>query len=265
MAKPGTNQRLPMPDVSRPEHNLAVRTVASILIPLVRLSFKIRLRGAENLPKTGGYILAGNHCTELDGLALAYVVYKRLHRTPHFFAKGSLFTIPVIGKILLKAGQIPIYRGGRSNEEPLRAANLYLNAGQVVGIFPEGTLTREPNLWPMRGKFGAVKLALDNNVPLYVFGQFGTEKVMPQYTKRFRPGFWKPVDFVIGNEVNLDRFRNERAGAAEMLEATEMVMREITKLVEEIRGEKAPAELFDPAKHGIAETGNFKKNEKGKK
>lgn len=254
-----------MPDVSLPERNFAVRLVANILIPLVRLSFKIRLKGAENLPKSGSYILAGNHCTELDGLALAYVVYKRLHRTPHFFAKGALFRVPVIGKILLRAGQIPIYRGGRSNEEPLRAANLYLQADQVVGIFPEGTLTREPNLWPMRGKFGAVKLALDNNVPLYVFGQFGTEKVMPQYTKRFRPGFWKPVDFVIGQEVDLSKFRNQRAGAAEMLEATELVMKEITKLVEEIRGERAPAELFDPAKHGIAETGNFKKGEKGKK
>ena len=215
----------------------------------MRLSFKIRLKGAENLPKSGSYILAGNHCTELDGLALAYVVYKRLHRAPHFFAKGALCRVPVIGKILLRAGQIPIY----------------LQADQVVGIFPEGTLTREPNLWPMRGKFGAVKLALDNNVPLYVFGQFGTEKVMAQYTKRFRPGFWKPVDFVIGHEVDLSKFRNQRAGATEMLEATELVMKEITKLVEEIRGEKAPAELFDPAKHGMSETGNFKKGEKGKK
>ena len=63
MAKRNASERLPMPDVSLPERNFAVRLVANILIPLVRLSFKIRLKGAENLPKSGSYILAGNHCT----------------------------------------------------------------------------------------------------------------------------------------------------------------------------------------------------------
>jgi len=115
----------------------------------------------------------------------------------------------------------------------------------------------------MRGKVGAVKLAIENDVPLYVFGQFGTEKVMPQYTKKFRPGFWKPVDFVIGQEVDLSRFKGHKINSVDLHEATEVVMHEITKLVEEIRGEKAPAELFDPVKHGMSETGNFKKQAKG--
>jgi 1-acyl-sn-glycerol-3-phosphate acyltransferase len=187
----------------------------------------------------------------------------QLKRAPHFLAKESLFRLPVFGPLLRRAGQIPVYRSGRSNDEPLRVAVQYLQAGQMVCIFPEGTLTRDPELWPMRGKPGAVRLALETGVPVYPIGQWGSEKVLPQYGAKFRPGFWKNVDILVGDEVNLDAYRNRTLAHNELSEATAVVMSRITELVEQLRGEKAPdGSQWDPEEHGQSVTGNFKKEGK---
>jgi 1-acyl-sn-glycerol-3-phosphate acyltransferase len=116
----------------------------------------------------------------------------------------------------------------------------------------------------MRGKTGAVRLALDSGVPVYPVGQWGSEKVMARYSSKFRPGFWKKVSFIVGDEIDLDRFRKPNPTPAEVLEATEVVMASITKLVEQLRGEKAPDRRWDPVAAGQATTGNFiKKAKKG--
>ena len=236
--------------------------VASILIPIVRLILKVEPKNIEKLPKRGAYILVGNHVTNLDALAVAYFVYVQLKRAPHFLAKESLFRIPVIGKILLAAGQIPVYRSGLRNDTPLKAAHAYLKAGHSIAIFPEGTLTRNPELWPMRGKSGAIRLALETGVPVYPIGQWGSEKILPQYGSRFRPGFWKPVHILVGDEIDLSDYRKRRLNPDELNEATKLVMQTVTELVEELRGEKAPLELWDPAKAGQPTSGNFKKARK---
>ncbi len=236
--------------------------VASILIPIVRLILKVEPKNLEKLPKHGPYILVGNHVTNLDALAVAYFVYVQLKRAPHFLAKESLFRIPVIGKILLAAGQIPVYRSGLRNDTPLKAAHAYLKAGHSIAIFPEGTLTRNPELWPMRGKSGAIRLALETGVPVYPIGQWGSEKILPQYGSKFRPGFWKPVRILVGDEIDLSNFRKRQLNPEELNDATKLVMETVTELVEELRGEKAPLELWDPAKAGQPINGNFKKARK---
>jgi 1-acyl-sn-glycerol-3-phosphate acyltransferase len=136
-----------------------------------------------------------------------------------------------------------------------------LDAGHTIAIFPEGTLTREPDLWPMRGKTGAVRLALETNVPVYPIAHWGSEQILPQYGSKFRPGFWKPVDIVVGDEIDLSRFRGKKLTSAEVHQATEIVMTEITHLVEGLRGQLAPRELWDPIRAGQTETGNFNKKE----
>lgn len=257
MAKP--KKELPMPKIKPSEHHFVLGLVASFLIPLVRTLFRLEAKGAEKLPKTGPYILVANHVTNVDALAVAYFVYVKLRRAPHFLAKEGLFRTPIVGPVLRAAGQIPVYRSGQRNDAPLRAANAYLNAGHTIAIFPEGTLTRNPDLWPMRGKSGAIRLAIETNVPVYPMAQWGSEKVLPQYGSKFRPGFWKPVRVLVGDEINLDKYRKKQLSPAELSEATELVMRTITKLVEELRGEKAPADLWDPVEAGQSTSGNFKK------
>lgn len=254
---------IPMPKITSKEKTFAVRCVVAVLAPIARMMFKVEVSGLEKLPKSGAYILAPNHVTNIDALAVAYFIYIRTKRAPHFLTKEKLFRIPLVGSILLAAGQIPVFRtGGQRNDDSLRVAHAYLQAGHSVCVFPEGTLTRDPDLWPMRGKTGAIRLALDSGVPVYPVGQWGSEKIIPRYSSRFRPGFWKKVSFSVGDEIDLERFRKPNPQPAEVLEATEVVMTAITKLVEQLRGEKAPDRRWDPVAAGQATTGNFMKQAK---
>lgn len=251
-----------MPKINSSERHFVLALVASVLIPIVRLLFVVKPKGIEKLPKHGSYILVANHVTNVDALAMAYLVYVQLKRAPHFLAKEGLFRVPVIGAILRAAGQIPVYRSGHRNDTPLKAAHAYLDAGHTIAIFPEGTLTRSPELWPMRGKSGAIRLALETGVPVFPVGQWGSEQILPQYGSKFRPGFWKPVNMIIGDEIDLSSFRKRQLNPDELNQATKVVMQTITELVEELRGEKAPLELWDPAKAGQTSSGNFKKASK---
>lgn len=251
-----------MPKINSSERHFVLALVASVLIPIVRMLFVVRPKGIEKLPKHGSYILVSNHVTNLDALAVAYLVYVQLKRAPHFLAKESLFRVPIIGPILRAAGQIPVYRSGHRNDTPLKAAHEYLKAGHTIAIFPEGTLTRSPDLWPMRGKSGAIRLALETGVPVYPVGQWGSEQILPQYGSKFRPGFWKPVNVLIGDEIDLSSYRKRQLNPDELNQATKFVMQTITELVEELRGEKAPFELWDPTKAGQTTSGNFKKASK---
>jgi hypothetical protein len=82
---------------------------------------------------------------------------------------------------------------------------------------------------------------------------------MGRYSSKFRPGFWKKVQILVGDEIDLAKYRKENLSPEELLEATEHVMRRITALVEQLRGEKAPATLWNPVAMGQATTGNFEK------
>jgi 1-acyl-sn-glycerol-3-phosphate acyltransferase len=259
----GKKSALPMPKFYKRERHFRLHLVAGFLIPVVRLMFGLRVTGLEKLPKTGPYVLVSNHVTNVDALAVAYLVYVKLKRAPHFLAKEGLFRIPVIGRILLVAGQIPVYRtSGQRNDEPLKVAHDYLERGHMITIFPEGTLTRDPDMWPMRGKTGAVRLALDTNVPVYPIAHWGSHQILPRYGSKFRPGFWKRVDMLVGDQIDLDKFRHPQITPQEVTEATVVVMHSITGLVEQLRGEKSPETLWDPAVAGQSITGNFLKKKK---
>jgi len=252
-----------LPKIFKRERTARLHIVAWILLPIVRLMFKVVPHGHEKLPKKGAYVLVGNHVTNVDPLAVAYFGYFILRRAPHFLAKESLFRVPFVGFVLRMGGQIPVFRGGGSkNDDSLRLAHEFLKAGHTINIFPEGTLTREPNLWPMRGKSGAVRLALETDVPVYALAHWGAEKILPRYGSKFRPGFWKRVDVIVGDEIDLSAYRGHHLSAAELTEATELVMTKITELVEQLRGEKAPAARYNPAHTGQSVTGNFVKAEK---
>ena len=240
------------------ENSFAFVLVAMVLAPILRLMFTIKTSGKENLPQ-GGYILVGNHLSYLDPFSFAYSVYIHMKRVPHYLAKESIFRIPIIGKILPKVGQIPVYRGGKSNEEPLRAAKEFLKAGQVVVVFPEGTLTRDPDQWPMRGKAGAIRLAVELGLPIVPCGQWGVEKVLGNYSKKFRPNPFHVVRVKIGKPMFFRELEGKTPTAQELAAATDTVMREISTIVGELRGETPPKELWDPTKVGQSEIGNFRK------
>ncbi len=246
----------PLPKVPKKENTFAFRLIAFFLAPLLRLMFNLKTSGTENLPK-GGYVLVGNHLSNLDPLAFAYSVYIHMKRVPHFLAKESLFRIPVLKQLLPKVGQIPVYRGGRNNEDSLRAAKEFIRAGQVVVVFPEGTLTRDPNLWPMRGKSGAIRMAFELGVPIVPAAHWGVDKIMGNYSSKLKPNPFHLVQVKIGEPIELQKKANP--SAQEVNDATAMVMHRIADLVGQMRGEEPPKELWDPVKNSQQETGNFRK------
>ncbi|GAT72952.1 lysophospholipid acyltransferase family protein [Microbacterium hydrocarbonoxydans] len=233
--------------------------LAAIVVPLISLLAKIRITGREKLPAEGAYVLAPNHYSEFDPLIVAVAVW-RLGRAPRFMAKDSLFRIPVVGWILRSTGMIPVARSSSASaaKQTLKQSEELVEHGRGVIVYPEGTLTRDPDLWPMRGKSGAVRLALADDIPLIPMAQWGTQAIMGRYQKGI--SLWplrKPIDVVIGDPVDLSDLRGRGNEPAVLSEATKRLMAAITALLEQIRDEKAPAERWNPASHGQKETGRL--------
>ena len=225
--------------------NRAYRTVARTLRPVLLAITHRDWRGAEHLPASGGFIAAANHMTNVDPLTLAHYLYDNGF-APRILAKSSLFAVPVLAPVLRATGQIAVYRNtsmaGQSLDEAVRA----LRAGECIAVFPEGTLTRDPGLWPMVGKTGVARLALTTRVPVIPIAQWGAQNLLGRYSKFFKPFPPKKVSVVAGPPVVLDDLYDRPQDGATLREATERVMAAVTVLLEQIRGEQAPAIRFDP-------------------
>ena len=134
-----------------------------------------------------------------------------------------------------------------------------MKAGHLLGVYPEGTLTRDADLWPMKGKTGVARLALQTGVPIYPCASWGPQRVIPPYGKRIKLFPRTKVSVVMGDPVDLSKWRGKSDDLASLEAATEAIMDSITKLLEGLRNEKAPAVRFDPKKSNLPRTGNFKK------
>lgn len=224
--------------------NLTYRTVAAIIKPALYAMCKRDWRGTENFPTSGGFIVAANHMTNLDPLTFAHFVYDSA-RAPRILAKASLWKIPVLRWVLDRTGMIPVHRNTAGAASSLADAVEQLQRGECVAVFPEGTLTRDPDLWPMVGKTGAARLALSSGVPVIPVAQWGPQNILGQYSKRLRPFPRKRVTVVAGPPVDLSDLLGRPQDTAVLREATERIMTAITEILEDIRGEKAPAVRFD--------------------
>jgi 1-acyl-sn-glycerol-3-phosphate acyltransferase len=219
-----------------------VQALDLVLAPLSRRDW----RGQERLPATGGLIVVANHISNADPLALAqFLAYAG--RWPRFLAKSSLFRVPVLGRLLRAAAQIPVERSGDHAADALVAARAAVEAGQAVVVYPEGTITFDPDLWPMRGRTGAARLALATGCPVVPVGQWGAEEFLHGRTVGV-PRFWvRPtLRMLVGPPVPLDDLRGRAVDAAVLAEATERIMAALTALVEQLRGETAPVVRLDP-------------------
>lgn len=203
-------------------------------------------RNAEKIPRTGGVIFVANHISDIDPISFGqYLAYAG--RWPRFLGKASLFRVPVIGKIITACGQIPVERNSRDAGQALERAIAAVNEGKSITIYPEGTVTRDPDLWPMVGKTGAARIALATGCPVVPVGQWGAHEIMP-YTKAPFPRFFprKTVVLKAGDPVPLDDLRAQPVSPAVLREATTRILDAITALVADIREEPAPASRFQP-------------------
>jgi 1-acyl-sn-glycerol-3-phosphate acyltransferase len=226
-----------------------------VLEPLLLLLTKRRWRGGENIPETGGCVLAVNHISHLDPLTCGHFVYA-WGRIVRFLTKAELFDVPVVGRIVRSARQIPVYRLTRDASLSFRAAVAAVQQGECVVVYPEGTITRQPDLWPMTGKTGAARIALSSEVPVIPVAQWGAHTILPPYTKMPLLLPRKTIAMTAGKPVALDDLRGKPLTPDVLREATDRIMEDITRLLEEIRGEQAPAQRFDPRTAGVSLTGN---------
>ena len=237
---------------------------AGVLIPILNLFTKRKWRGAENIPQSGPMIAVSNHISYADVLVFSQFLFKN-GRAPRYLGKAEVFRIPIIGKIIAGSGQIPVERESENAHLALHHAVAFLKSGHCVGVYPEGTLTRDPNFWPMRAKTGVARLALISGAPVIPCAQWGAQELLPRYGKL--PRLWKrtKISITAGKPVDLTRWAGKGDDPVALVEATAEIMSALTRLLEEIRGELAPAEIFDLNASGLPKTGNYLKDQKNKK
>lgn len=224
------------------------RVARGLLSPFMRVWIKWDVSGEENLPAEGGFLVTPNHVSNVDPVCMAYFLVTRGYPV-RFMAKAELFRVPVLAPILRQLGMVPVHRDSENPAKVLEAAREALENGECVGIYPEGTLTRDPQMWPMKAKTGAARLALDTHVPVIPVAQWGPQEIMPRYDSHIdlRPG--RPVRILVMPPVDLSDLHSE-AGSQDheaVAEATVRIQRAITEGVERLRGEKAPSQPWDPS------------------
>jgi 1-acyl-sn-glycerol-3-phosphate acyltransferase len=230
--------------VSRRKIGFWYRLVAAICKPPLRVLVKRDWRGAEHIPADGGFLTAVNHNSYLDPFFYAHFQYNT-GRVPRFLAKDGLFKKGIVGTVMRGTGQIPVYRESTDASTAFQAAVKAVEDGECVAFYPEGTLTRDPQLWPMKGKTGVARVALVTRAPVIPVAHWGANEVLPPYGKpRLLPR--KTFRLLAGPPVDLSEFYGKEPTPQVLAEVTEVIMDAVTRLLEELRGEQAPAGRFDP-------------------
>jgi 1-acyl-sn-glycerol-3-phosphate acyltransferase len=225
--------------VARRRLGFWVRFAVAVVKPSMLLLTRREWRGAEQLPPDGGLIIVVNHVSHADPLVVAHFVYDA-GRWPQFLGKRSVFNVPVIGWLLHKVRQIPVQRGSTDAGLALDAAVAAVKAGDSVVIYPEGTTTKHPDLWPMRGKTGVARLWLATGAPVVPIVTWGPQSLFDPRTAKLRLRPRTPVTVLAGPPIDLSRFENAAPTAATLHEITDAVMDRLAEMLAEVRGGTPP-------------------------
>ncbi len=217
------------------------RFVVVVLKPWLVVITKRDYRGVENLKFDGGIIAAMNHNSWFDPFVVAQFMWDN-DRPPKFLAKAAIFKVPVIGQLVYLAGQIPVYRESRHAKIAVRGAISAVEKGEAVVISPEGTLTRDPNLWPMEGKTGAARIALATKAPVIPVAHWGAHLVLAPYSKKLKLFPRKTMIVAAGKPVDLSDLYDQEITADVLKIATSRIMDAITNELAIIRNQTPPAE-----------------------
>lgn len=226
-----------------------VRICEIVMYPMAALLARRDYRGTDNLVRSGPVLVVGNHISHLDPVFDATMI-RSAGRVPRIMAKASLWKLPVVGNVLRGTQQIPVERGGGAGQAGLQDATRSLAAGHVLVIYPEGTITRDPDRWPMRPRPGVAALALSGDFPVVPIAHWGTHEVYDSYAtaRKFRPWPRKTVVIAVGEPVELDDLRARPHDARSVRDASYRIMTAVRDLLEGIREESAPSAFFDPKK-----------------
>jgi 1-acyl-sn-glycerol-3-phosphate acyltransferase len=224
---------------------------------VVRVAAGRQWQGQEHLPTTGGFVVVANHLSHSDPVPISDFI-DSAGRRPRFLGKAELFDVPVLGRLLHSAGQIPVQRETVQAGAALAAAVAGVEAGHCVVIYPEGTLTRDSDLWPMVGKTGAARVWWETRCPVVPVAQWGSHDLLAPYRKV--PRLWpRPVIRIKAGpalELSSEDPPDFRALTAQIMSA-------LTNLLGELRGQAPPATAFDPHQSHLPRTGNPLRRQEG--
>jgi 1-acyl-sn-glycerol-3-phosphate acyltransferase len=238
-------------DQSRP---FAYRLIVAVIRPLLTLFTRREWSGAERLPTQGGWVVCTNHYSYADPFVFGHFLIDH-GCSPRFLGKVEVFRVPVLGAVLRAADQIPVHRESGRAVDAYRSAVAAVRAGKCVAIYPEGTLTHDPGLWPMRGKTGVARIALETKCPVVPVANWGAADILAPNSKRLRLLPRKRVLVRVGAPVPLDDLHGQPLTASVLEEATTRILDAITAELEVLRGAQAPPVRVDPRADGSAGTG----------
>jgi 1-acyl-sn-glycerol-3-phosphate acyltransferase len=226
--------------VSR-EYGWLYPVARAVLKPTFHFAWRIRRRGGENIPAQGPGILCPNHTSVLDSFLLPAALPRRVT----FVGKSEYLDNWKTRRLFPALGMIPIDRsGGSASQRALDTAARLLEAGELFGIYPEGTRSRDGCLH--RGRTGAARLALRTGAPLIPIGIVGTREIQPPEARL--PRLFRCCEIRVGAPIDVGRYRDRAADRLVLRQITDELMYEIRALsgqryVDEYatgRGEPAP-------------------------
>lgn len=219
-----------------------MRLAVFILRPLLTIVTRRDWSGTQNLRVDGGIVLAANHITWVDPLLISHLVWEN-DRPPRFLAKDALFRVPFVGWVMRDARQIPVVRGTRDAAAAVQAAVDAARSGECVIVYPEGTMTKDPRMWPMQAKTGAARIALASGRPLIPMAHWGAQEIMRPYRKELRLIPRKTIHVRVGTAVDLSDLRDRPIDAETLRLATDRLMAAITDLLAELRPDDVAPDL----------------------
>jgi 1-acyl-sn-glycerol-3-phosphate acyltransferase len=237
-----------MSRLHRPKAGFCIRLLVTVVYPVAGLLFRIRWRHLDRIPppSDGGVMIAANHTSHIDTFLVARICWQA-GRIPRFLVKAGLFHIPLLGRLVRGAGQIPVYRGTPDASDSLQDARDALDGGEAVVIYPEGTVTADPAQWPMQGRTGIARLVLAcPDIPVVPIGQWGAQH-RRHLPVRGRLGRRTSLASV-GHPLDLSRYHGKEPAAEVLREITDVIMDAVRAEVADLRGEAAPVDFFIPTR-----------------
>lgn len=241
---------------------LLYSTLAVFLTGVAALLCRLQVRAPEPARTTqrlpgGPLIVVANHTSFADGILLA-LACRRMGRSARLLATSGVFDAPVLGRLLSHLGFIPVRRDTEQAKDALAPAAAALAAGEVVAMFPEGRLTRDPDYWPERARTGAVRLALETGAPIVPIAIHGAQNVVGRgrstdlVRSLIRSLLRVPrVDLLVGEPLHIDHL-STKDSAADARRLTDLMMGQLISQVAQLRGETANHEYGVPTQAASA-------------
>jgi 1-acyl-sn-glycerol-3-phosphate acyltransferase len=208
------------------------RAAEGTLLPPLKTWFNWRFEGLEHVPREGPALVAANHISYFDPLAHAYFLVKA-HRIPRYLAKSELYGHWLLKRVLEGAHQIKVIRGS-GDTSPVDNARHALRQGECVVIYPESTVTHNPDFSPMQGKNGIARLALATGVPVVPVAVWGSQHVWQRDGARSLK-FGRPIWLNAGAPLDFSQYSDDVNDEETLRTVTGHVMDELAQLVEDLR------------------------------